>query len=211
MSLKLHHLFLSLALAPIFVASALSAADEAPLLNKTGKIISQPDFKQPLGAEWSVAKGKWVPENGVLTATDLPEEHHAAVLHLATGPASLIVECEFRLDTARIFYVGCDASKHVGRLIVTPKNARLAEDSTEVKGKSPSHVLAEAKLDLKPGDWQKLRVEFTGDRMAARLNGIDLQAQHAYLATPKKRWWFAVGGGTAELRNVRVSEGEPVK
>jgi hypothetical protein len=186
-------------------------AGDTPLLVSPGKVISQPSLREPLGKEWSVAKGKWEPQEGVLTATEIPEEHHVAVLHLATGPASLIVECDFRFSGGKVFLVGCDGNKHVGRLIITPKSARLAEDSTEVKGKTPSHVLTEATVDLKPGEWQHLRVEYAGDQMAARLGNFELRAQHPYLATPKVRWWFAAGGATIDLRNIRVSEGQPLK
>src|SRR5260221_2503044 len=78
----------------LLLLSVLHAAE--PSAAQPGRIISAPDFKQPLGSEWSVAKGKWEPANGVLVATELPDEHHAAVLHLATGPVPLAVECEFR-------------------------------------------------------------------------------------------------------------------
>ncbi len=186
------------------------AEDPSPILARPGKVISQPDFRQPLGPEWSVAKGKWTPADGVLTAADIPDEKHAAVLHLKTGPVSMVVDCEFRLNGGRTFYVGCDAEKHVGRVVITEKSIKLAEDSTEVKGKTPSHVLAETTLDLKQGDWQHLRVEYVGDRMAVRLNGTELKAQHEYLATPKVRWWFASSGDNVQLRNVRFSEGEPL-
>src|SRR5207244_9502149 len=108
----------------------LRASDAKPLLNSPGKVIAHPDFNHPLDAGWSVAKGKWEPANGVLTAAELPDDHHAAVLHLATGPASVIVECEFRFDGGKVFYVGCDGAKHVGRMVITPKNARLCEDSS---------------------------------------------------------------------------------
>ena len=200
-----------LAILSLPLASLLAADDaaSAPMLVKPGKVITQPDFRQPLGPEWSTGKGKWTPADGVLKSTDLPEEKHVPVLHLKTGPVSLVVDCEFRLNTGKIFYVGCDSAKHVGRVVITPGSEKIAEDSTEVKGKSPSHTLAETKLDLKPGDWQRLHVEYTGDWMATRLNGIELKAQHEYLATPKVRWWFAAADGV-EIRNVRFSEGEPL-
>ena len=187
------------------------ADEQAPILVRPGKAITQPDFRQPLGAEWSVAKGKWTPADGVLTAVEIPDEKHVAVLHLNTGPVSVVVDCEFRLNGGKIFYVGCDGTKHVSRLIITEKIAKLAEDSTEVKGKSPSHVLAETKVDLKQGDWQRLHVEYAGDQMAARLNGQEMKVQHEYLATPKVRWWFAAGGDNVQLRNVRFSEGQPLE
>lgn len=187
------------------------ADEQAPILVRPGKTITQPDFRQPLGAEWSVAKGKWTPADGVLIAVEIPDEKHVAVLHLKTGPVNMVVDCEFRLNGGKIFYVGCDGNKHVGRLVITGNSAKLAEDSTEVKGKSPSHVLAETKIDLKQGDWQRLRVEYAGDQMAARLNGQEMKVQHEYLATPKVRWWFAAGGDNVQLRNVRFSEGQPLE
>ncbi|HEV7402148.1 MAG TPA: hypothetical protein VGO11_04445 [Chthoniobacteraceae bacterium] len=193
----------------LLASSGLAAEPAAPLLVQPGAVISQPDLRQALGAEWSVAKGRWEPKEGVLLATELPDEHHAAVLHLATGPVSLVWECEFRLKGGKVFYVGCDGARHVGRLVITPKNARLCEDSTEVKGVSPSHTLAEAPLDLQPEEWQRLRVEYTGSQMAARINDRELKAEHEYLATPKVRWWFASSGATVEIRNIRISQGVP--
>lgn len=44
----------------------------------------------------------------------------------------VVVDCEFRFNGGKNFLVGCDATKHVGRLIITDKNLKLAEDSTEV-------------------------------------------------------------------------------
>lgn len=200
-------------LTSLLLVGAISAfAADAPLLVQPGKIISAPDLKSPLGTEWSVAKGKWEPADGVLTATEIPAEHHSAVLHLVTGPTPLVFECEFRFGSAKVFYIGCDANGHVGRLVVVPKSAKLAQDSPDnpvgANGKKTSQTITEAKVDLKPDDWQKVRVEFTGDQLAARLNDTELKAQHPYLATPKKRWWFAAGGGAAQIRHVRVSEGK---
>jgi hypothetical protein len=184
--------------------SALHAADPSPA--QPGRVISAPDFRQPLGSEWSVAKGSWVPKDGVLVATEISDEKHSAVLHLTTGPVPLVFECEFRFNGGKVFYVGCDGDKHVGRVVVTAKSAKLCEDSTEVKGKTPSHVLAEVTGNYQRGEWQKLRIEYSGDQMTAHLNDQELKAQHPYLATPKKRWWFAAGGQTVEIRSVKVTE-----
>ncbi len=191
------------------LALPLSAEDAKPLLNQPGKIISAPDFKQPLGSEWTQTKGKWEPADGVLSVTNIPEQNHIPVLHLATGPTSLIWECEFRFNAGKAFLVGCDGQKHVGRVVIAPKSFKICEDSTEVKGKVPSHTLTETPVDLKSDDWHKLRVEYAGDQMAARLDSQDLQAQHEYLATPKVRWWFAAADGV-QIRNVRVTEGQPL-
>lgn len=190
-------------------ALPLCAEDAKPLLNSPGKVISAPDFKQPLGPEWSVAKGKWEPANGVLKVTNIPDEKHIPVLHLKTGPTPLIWECEFQFNDGKSFLVGCDAAKHVGRVIIGPKNFKVAEDSTEVKGKTPSHTLQETAVDLKPDAWHKLRVEYAGDKLAARLDGQELIGQHEYLATPKVQWWFAAAD-TVQIRNVKITEGQPL-
>ena len=187
-----------------------SHAEDGLSLRASAKVISQPDLKQPLGSEWSTGKGKWELVDGMIKVTDLPEEHHIPVLHLATGPANLIWECEFRFNAGKSFLVGCDAQKHVGRVVIGPKSFKICEDSTEVKGKSPSHTLSETAVDLKSDEWHTLRVESIGERMAARLDGVELRAEHAYLATPKVRWWFAAADST-QIRNIRIMEGEPLK
>ena len=184
------------------------SASEPLLLRSTQKVITQPDFKQPLGPEWSTGKGKWEPAEGTLKVTDIPDEHHIPVLHLATGQVDLIWECEFLFNAGKSFLVGCDAQKHVGRVVIGPKSFKICEDSTEVKGKTPSHTLTETGVDLKADEWHKLRVESFGDQIAARLDGVELVAQHAYLATPKVRWWFAAAD-TVQIRNVRITEGQP--
>jgi hypothetical protein len=196
---------LSLAVAVAAVlALPLHAEDAKPLLNKPGKVISAPDFKQPLGPEWSVAKGKWEPANGVLKVTNIPDEKHIPVLHLKTGPTPLIWECEFQLNDGKSFLVGCDAQKHVGRVVIAPKSFKIAEDTAV-----PSKTIKETAVDLKPDAWHTLRVEYAGDQIAARLDGQDLAAQHEYLATPKVRWWFAAAD-TVQIRNVKITEGTPI-
>jgi hypothetical protein len=190
----------------------LSAEDAKPLLNQPGKVISAPDFKQPLGPEWvlETGKGKWVPADGILTVTEIPEQKHIPVLHLTTGATPLIWECEFKFNNGKAFLVGCDAQKHVGRVNIGPKSFKIAEDSTEVKCKVPSHTLSEASaVDLKLDEWHKLRVEYAGNQIAARLDDKELTAQHDYLATPKVRWWFAAAD-SVQIRNVRVTEGQPL-
>ena len=69
------------------------------------------------------------------------------------------------------------------------------------------HTLAEAKIDLKQGDWQRLHVESTGNKLVARLNGQELRGEDPYLTTARVRWWFAAGGDNVQLRKVRFSEG----
>lgn len=185
----------------LLIALALTAAALAQDL----KPIAAPDLKSPLPAEWKVAKGTWDVKDGVLTGTELPAEKHAAVLWHQVPLQTGAVECEFMLDGGKTLILGCDGDKHVGRIVITPTALQVRDDSTEVKGKTPSTLLATAKLELKQGTWHKLRYEWSGDRMAAKLDDVSVEGANANLAKKKVRWWFAVGGGNVKIRNVKVS------
>ena len=189
-------------------ATFLASAAPQPELTSPGKIIAQPTLQEPLGKEWSVARGIWTPANGILTAKQIPAQKHPAVLRITTGPSPMIVECDFRFNAGKAFIIGCNSKMgHVGRVSITPAKVAIAENS-KVNGKVTNDVLAQQVVALKPTDWQHLRVEYAGDKMAAWLNAISLEGEHPFLATPKEVWFFAATEGV-QVRNIRVTEGAP--
>lgn len=192
-----------LAIVTFLVLSAYAAAraDEGkPLLHEHDlPAIAEPGFRLPLDASWKLARGSWTVKDGVLEAAELPEEKHAAVLHHQVGLESAVIECEFRLEGSATFIVGCDGERHVGRVVVRPGGMDIAEDSVK-----PSHIIASLKAPVPSGAWHHLRVEWQGDRMAARLNSQELRAQHPFLATPKARSWLAVGK-TVKVRDLKIN------
>ena len=188
----------------LFILSALAvsafAEDAKPLLHDHAlPVLTTPDFKGPLDASFSVAKGKWTPQDGVLSVLDLPEQKHIPVLHHKVGLASATIEVEFLIEGPGSFLVGCDSSKHVGRVVVGAAGLSIAEDSV-----APSHTIAKLPMKVKPNEWHKLRVEWQGDQMAANLDGQELKAQHPYFATPKARSWLAAGK-SVKVRNLKIS------
>ena len=162
-------------------------------------VLAAPDFKGPLDASFSIAKGKWTPEGGVLSVLDLPEQKHIPVLHHKVGLASATIEVEFLIEGPGSFLVGCDSSKHVGRVVVAAGGLSIAEDSV-----APSHTSDKVPMTVKAGEWHKLRVEWQGDQMAANLDGQELKAQHPYFATAKARSWLAAGK-YVKVRNLKIS------
>jgi hypothetical protein len=169
------------------------------LLPETPAIIAEPDFKTPLDGSFHIAKGEWTPLDGEISVVNLPEEKHIPVLHHQVGLESAVIEVEFQFDGPGNLLVGCDSDKHIGRVVVNAAGLSIAEDSVK-----PSHTIATLKVEARSGKWNKLRVEWTGDKMAASLNGEDLTAEHSYLATAKKRSWLAAGDGV-KIRNLRIS------
>lgn len=195
-------------LAATLVATLALAEDSKPLLVPVGKVVAEPSLKEPLDAAWSVQKGTWEVKDGELIVSELPEQKHAAVLWHQVGLQSEVIECEFLFDGAGVFIIGCDGAKHIGRLVITRGAVKISEDSTEVKGVHPGATLAEAKLTLKPREWHRARLEWTGDKMAARIDGVEIQGTHPTLSAKKSRWWFAVGGKKLHIRQVKAWEGD---
>lgn len=184
----------------IIFGSPVLAQRSVPLLHDAElSLLAAPDFAGPLPAVFSVAKGKWTPRDGVLSVLDLPEENHIPVLHHKVGLAAAVIEVEFLIEGPGSFLVGCDATRHVGRVVVQPKSFSIAEDSVK-----PSHTIAKLPVATKPGVWHRLRVEWRADQMAANLDGQELRAQHPYLATPKSRSWIAAGKAV-KIRNLKIS------
>jgi hypothetical protein len=181
----------------------------ASVLAQDLKPITSPDLKTPLPEEWSVRHGTWEVQDGVMKVAEVPENKHAAVLWHQVPLQTGAVDCEFMLDGAKTFILGCDGEKHIGRIVITPQAIRLLDDSTEVKGKSPSKLLSTAPLELKSGEWHKLHYEWNGDRMAATLDDVKVEATNPNLGLKKSRWWFAVGGASLKIRNIAVAGVKP--
>lgn len=169
------------------------------------RVVAQPDLKAPLPAEWSVRHGTWEVKEGVMTIAELPANKHAAVLWHQVPLQAGAVDCEFQFDGAKVFILGCDGDRHIGRVVIQPKVIRVVDDSTEVKGKTPGTVLGEAKLDLKPGQWYPLHYEWSGNRMAAKVGDVSVEGTQDHLAKSKARWWFAVSGQSMKVRHVKVT------
>lgn len=169
--------------------------------------VLAPDLQSPLSEHWQVRHGLWEVKSGVMTASELPENKHAAVLWYVSAMQSGAVECEVQFAGAKTFILGCDGDRHIGRVVIQPKLLRLIDDSTEVKGKSPGTELASAGVDTQPEQWVRLRYEWDGQRMLADFGGARVEATHENLGKAKTRWWMAVGGASVKVRNLKVFGG----
>jgi hypothetical protein len=188
-------------LLPLVFAAMAFGAESKPLLNeKPLPSIATPTFKEALGAEWSQAKGKWTPDNGVLHMVEVTEDKHVPVLHHKVGLTAAVIELDFKQDAAGAFYVGCDSDRHIGRVVVLGGTVVIQEDSAKT-----SHTVASLKYSAKVGEWHHLRVEWKDDRMAFAIDDqAPVSAQHPHFATAKKRSWLA-GSKTADVKNLAIN------
>jgi hypothetical protein len=182
----------------VLCTSAWAQPTKSLLQERELPVVAAPSFSEPLAAPFNAAKGKWTPKDGVLSVLNIPAEKHIPVLHHKMGLTDAVIECEFRFDGPGSFLVGCDSDKHVGRVVINATGMSIAEDSVK-----PSHTIAKVQTPVKQREWHHLRVEWKGDQMAARLDGKELRAQHAFLATPKARSWLAANQ-TVKVRNLTI-------
>lgn len=191
-----------IAVVSVLFSSVQAQPADKPLLNEQKlPLLAAPDFKAPLAESFSTMKGKWTAADGVLTVRDIPEEKHIPVLHHLVGLSAAVIELEFLFERNGKLIVGCDTGvrTHCGRVVVGATGMSLAEDSA----KSP-RVIAQRDMPVKAGEWHSLRLEWQGDRFAARLDGQELRAEHAYLGQPKLRSWLAMTQGV-KVRHLRIS------
>jgi hypothetical protein len=168
-------------------------------------VIAAPDFHSPLPVEWKIAHGTWEPKGGILSAAELPQNKHVAVIWHQVAWQQGIIECEFQFEGASTFIIGCDGNtakglKHIGRAVITPKMLSLAEDSAK-----PSAVLAKQPTELKPGQWHRLRMVWQGGKIILQVNDSRVEATHDYLASQKTRSWLAVGKEHLRVRALKIS------
>jgi hypothetical protein len=190
-------------LTPLLLCFLLVGCASGPLLVENDPpVVVAHDLRSAFGEPWKIPHGEWKPDNGVLRMTEIPARKHVPVLQHWVGLHTAVIELEFRQDVPTTFYIGCDGEKHVGRVVITPKEVHIAEDSVK-----PSHILARLPLAPVKGEWRHVRIEWTGDRMAVRIDGKVLSARHPFLASPKTRSWIA-GAKAAEVRNF-VIKGVP--
>ncbi len=198
-----------LALALLLTTATAAFAQEAkPSLVQKGKLIAEPDLKAPLPEDWAVQKGIWEVKDGEIVVSDIPEQKHGPVLWHKVSLASAVVECEFKFEGAGGFILGSDSNRHIGRLSINKKSMKLQEDSSEVKGVRPGGTTAEAALDLKVGEWYKVRYEWSGDKMAATIGDKSIEGSHPTYSQKRSRWWLASSGSKLVVRNIKVWEGK---
>jgi hypothetical protein len=191
---------LSTALALLITCVALANDTGSPAKDAELPLIIAPTFDGPLDPSFSIAKGSWTAAMGILTAVEITEDKHVAVLHHNVGLHSAVIECDFRLDGSPSFLVGCDAkAHHVGRVVVKAGGVDIAEDSAKT-----SHVIASLKMPVAQAEWHHLRVEWMADEMIATLDGQTVRAKHDYFATPKARSWLAVPKSKTEIRKLTI-------
>jgi hypothetical protein len=181
-------------------------------------------------AEW---KGDWTVVDGVLVGQQL-NPGHGAIIRLFRDFTNLDMEFDFRFNGGtRCNFVVDDQNYqpvhagHICRLSISPNSIKVADDKTgamdlNIRTQRQDQTLpkdqrtaldaylktkeANAKLDLKIGQWYKLRVVIDGDVMTAYLDGKQVTTLRSpgFAHPTKNKFGSTVNGSTTEFDNPRI-------
>ncbi len=153
-----------------------------------------------LDPSWKANKGKWEVVGGVVKATELAADKHAAVIRRAVAYRDAVIEFDFKLAGAD--WVALSLNKkgaHVSRVVVGPGGFRVQKDS-------PGIVLGKSDQSISANEWHTMRVVVEGRRMTATLDGkVAVSGEHEAIDCDKVDIGFPVKGDSVYLRNVKVT------
>jgi Domain of Unknown Function (DUF1080) len=211
------HRTLLVAACALLAAAGLRAADPTPevkpLLTERGKLLFSDDLSQALGKEWKAGKGKWEVADGVIKASEVADDKHAAVVRHSLPFHDVAIGYSFKLDGAKATSLSINTAKnHLCRVIVRPTGLTVQKDDTDKDGPDKVVVFETRKVEIKPGEWHTLLVEIQGKEMVATLDGMETAfGSHEMLDADKANFGLTVSGESVSFKDLRVWETTPNK
>jgi len=238
MNIRLRYLFsLPLLTLSLGFTCSVSAANANPTIvfsdDFTGRSEIGGDYVSQ--KEWM---GDWTVVDGVLVGKQLNPDH-GAIIRVLREFQNLEVEFDFRFSGGTRWNFVVDDHNyqpvhagHICRLSLSPNSIKVADDKTGAMDLKIRHQRqdknlpaarrdaldayletkqANAKLDLKKGQWYKLRVVIQDDTMSAYLDGklVTSLRSPGFAHPTKTKFGFTVNGSTTEFDNLKIFAPKP--
>ncbi len=182
-------------------------------ITKKGDVLFKEKFSAPVldTNHWTVAKGTWKIENGVLTGSELTSDHHAAAIRANIPFTNAILQFDFKLDGSEGFSLSVNEAKgHHSRISISPDGISLAKDRDKKDAKSMTMPLARQNITFKPGVWYTIIVEYCGNDLLAHINKQTfVLGTHEQMGVSKLNFGFPVRGESASFDNITVWAATP--
>jgi hypothetical protein len=182
-------------------------------ITKKGDVLFEEKFSDPVldTNHWTVAKGAWKIENGVLTGSELTSDHHAASIRTGIPFTNAILQFDFKLDGSKGFSLSVNEAKgHHSRIIISPDGISLAKDRDKKDARSLTLPLARQNCVFKPGVWYTIVVEYCDNDLLAHINRQTfVLGTHEQMGAPKLNFGFPVRGESASFDNITVWAAAP--
>ena len=205
------------ALAALTLCAA-HAAELEPKLGKIGALLLEEKFEaKELPKNWTRNAGKLTVADGLLKASEVAADMHAAAFRRALPLQDAAVLVKFRFSGAKMFHVGFDPAAgelkkkgHLFSVIITTNSWNITEHNDKSDPKSTNKALAKGTGTFEPGKWYELLLEMKGDEVVAQISGREaLRATSKDFHVKKPGLVFRTGGKDTDevhLDEVRVWE-----
>lgn len=174
--------------------------------------VSDPftDTAAPPG--WEVSKkGKIEFGGGEIKGTEIPANHHPALVrHPITG-SDFIFSFAFRFGEASTINLSIDDTVHNCRLLLTPEGFTLQKDDRDRAGPDKSEPLQHVALSFGTDEWHTALVEIRGAEIVAQIDDAPhvAIASHPQIDQPKAYFGFTMLKGPGFVRDVKVWSARP--
>jgi hypothetical protein len=168
-----------------FVAAPAFAAESKPVMVTPGKVIFEDDFASgAMKPKWNVGKGDWSVKDGVVTAFEIPEDHHGAYAYINPNVEykDVIVEFSFKLDTAKNLHLNMRDSKykgshagHILQAVIMPDKVQLQD--MKLGGMKNEYYDITSKPTVTPEQKKEIQ-EKVKDKTATYKAAFDVSAWH---------------------------------
>ena len=192
-----------------------NAGEMQTLMAEPGKVLVSDDFSSStIDPAWKALKGKWQLVDGALKGVELKSDQHAAVVRRDLKVKDLVAQFTFKFDGGKQTSFSINGAKgHVCRVVIRQDGFSLVKDRDKKKAGDKPAVLAQRKVDIKPGEWHTMVVEVVGNDMVASLDGGKDKAHVAIGSNPainveKGSIGFPTSGDGVVFDNVKIFEAQ---
>lgn len=209
---------LLLVFASAIAAFSASAAELETKLGKQGSLLLEEKFDgTELPKNWTRNVGKFTVAGGVLKASEVAADMHAAAFRRPLPLQDAAIYVKFRFEGAKMFHVGFDPAPgelkkkgHLFSVVFTATGASIMEHNDKANPDSKNKVLAKSTAAFEKGRWYELLLELKGDTVLAQVAGQEpLRATSKDFHVKKPGLVFRTGGKDTDevhLDEVRVWE-----
>ncbi len=199
-------------------SASVRAAEIKPKLGQKGALLLEEKFDgAQLPKGWNRNTGKLTVADGLLKASEIAADMHAAAFRRPLPLQDAAIYVKFRFAGAKMFHLGFDPAKgelkkqgHLFSVIITPTRWSITEHNDKANPKSTNKAHAKAAATFEKGRWYELLLEVKGDDALAQIGGIEsLRATSKDFHVKKPGLVFRTGGKDTDevhLDEVRVWE-----
>lgn len=193
-----------------FSFGADSVPDLKPQMLVKKEMMLEDSFSKPLAADWKVAKGSWVVENGSITGKELAADMHGAVMRRDMVGDCYIIQAEVQLNGTKAISFSFNYAKgHLGRVRLTPKGVVLSKDDQDgKKGPDKAEVIGKLDFAFQQETWYTVMIEVHKKEMMVQLSDKVVYGSHEKLDQKTANFGLTVAGESAKYRNLKVWQAE---